>query len=443
MIAAILAAIVASGLAGQVAHSIECTVARVFGLQACQASPAYPVAQFTKTVGYNDRLGFADGQHQYVVTMTQMSDGTTDINIADVKQVGASLQVGAHVSAGPLLDAGAGASIGGGGVVGESTTFTIPNWATGQQEFKKISSGSGGSLFLHDAGSTLPFGIGGALDHIDGGQAAPGEGSLPHNQLSSHSTGLGVYASGSAQAEAHADGLGGGGVGVSANAQVTAARIDYGSQKGDKQYQISFGGTGDASLSQSLFGGGQADGTASVQGSAVVTVSPSGRPLQLTVDASGQGVWSIGPSSDQHAELPGSGENSGSSGGKSSLVSHEEPALEVSNGNSGGSGAGADFQATLDLTDNRAAASDVQGLLHLDLSKIPAVVNDVNRYGTEQLSTFHAQQSSSNVDVQGNLGFGVGGGVNDDSGKQCVDSIQVRQGGGGWSTVPFQPAPGC
>lgn len=443
LIAAIVGAVVALGLPGRVGHAVECAVNQILQIGICQARPAYPVAQFTKTVGYNGRVAIGDGEHQYVVTMTEMSDGKTLINIANVKQGGVSLQVGANVSAGPLVDAGATAGIGGGGLVSDSTTFTAPDWATGLQEFKKIGSSSGGSLLLHDLGSGLPFGLGHVADHLDGGQGAPGPSSLPHNQLSSHSVGLGVYASGSAQADAHVQGVGGGGAGVSANAQITASRIDYGAQKGDKQYQISLGGAGDATLATSLFGGKQASGAASLQGSATVTVSPSGKPLQLVVDASGQGVWSAGPSSDKHASLPGTDKSDPSPGGKTSAVSHAEPALELNSNTAGGSGGGAEFQATLDLTNNPSAASDVQALLHLNLTKIPAVVDDMNKSGTEQVQTFHAQQSNSSFDVQGNFGVGLGAGLTNASSRECVQSIQVRQAGGSWSTVPFQAAPGC
>ncbi len=452
LIALIVGAVIAIGLAGQVAHQIMCTIDRVFGFDACQAGPAYPVAETTRTVGYNARVGFADGQHQYVVTLTKLSNGTAQVNIADVKQVGASLQVGAHVSAGPLFDASAGASLGGGGLVGDSSTFSASSWSAGQGDFRKISGGSGLSLAVHDTTSGLFGGtIGGLLDNIDGGQGAPGEGSLPHKQLSSHSIGLGVYASGSADAGAHVEGVGGADAGVSANAQVDASRIDYGSQKGDRQYQISLGGQGSASLGESLFGGRQADGAGSVQGSAVVTVSPSGQPLALVVDAQGQGVWDIGPATDQHAEIPGSegpggsgtGEPGSEGAGKSSALSHEEPVLEVSSSDSGGTGVGSDFQATLNLANDPAAASDVNDLLHLDLSSIPAVVSAVNRYGSEQLETFHVKQSNSSYSLEGNAGVGLGGGVQDGSGTECVDSITVRPPSGGWNPVPFNRAPGC
>lgn len=443
------------------AHKVECLVESIFG-QGCSAPPAYPVSASVKTVGYSGRVAIVDGGHNYTITLTKLSNGTSTITATNTGTAGVSAQVGAGVELGPLGSAGADASIGGGGYGDQNETWTFPSWAQGQKYFNRISQGSALGLGAHDlvsstAGSIPIFGgdITSAFDGITGASGAPNQGSLPHKYLSSTSSGGGAQGSGDAQAGVYFGPLSAG-VSASLDAHAGLEHINYGPEKGDWQLTGGLDGSADGSLAGVLFGA-QADGAGHVSGEVSVTFSPSGTPQTLEVSAYGDGVWGIGPQQNAKVDIPGSsstegGSSSSADGGSSSSAEGgsspsteggsngeksgggggEEPLLSVENHGVGGSGVGSLFTGTLDLANDPRAQQDVNSILSGNVGPIGDLITQINSKGTETIQNYQITRSSSNVGVNASVGVGVGVGANDGSSSANYAPPEIRENGGKW-----------
>lgn len=450
VVAVLIAGVVAfaPGLATTLGHNIECLIAEIFGGR-CPTAAKYRVSSSTKTVGYDGRVAFVDGGHGYTLTLTKYSDGSATITVVNTGSLGASAEVGAGAELGHLGGAKADASIGGGGYGDKTSTWTFPSWSAAQTAWTKISQGNGLGLAAHDGASaavgSLPL-IGsipivhntltGWFDDLTGAKGAPGDGSLPKQYLSS--TAVGAGGQGSANASAGVD-FGPLSADVSASLAGNAGleHITSGPQKGDWQLAAGLDGNAGGSLAAALFGDASAAGN--ITASAVVTFSPSGKPQQLEITASGDGVWDVGPpSNDITLKVPGkssSGSQSSGSDAGSKASSSKEPLLSVESQSGGGSGVGTSFDATLDLTSDPQAVADLQSLLRGDPTKVGALIADVNSNGVETVQGYKISRSDSSWGAQVSAGVGGGAQISDGGSTVTYNSPKTRKYGGQWQNV--------
>ena len=434
------------------AHDVECLVERVFG-HGCSAPAAYPVSSSVKNVGYNGRVTIVDGGHSYTITLTKLSNGTSTITAVNTGSLGVSAQVGAGAELGPLGGADADASIGGGGYGDQGETWTFPTWSLGQGYFNKISQGSALGLGAHDlvsstAGSLPIFGhsITGLFDSVTGASGAPNQGSLPHQYLSSTSTGGGLQGSADAKAGVNFGPLTAG-VGAAIDAHAGVEHIGYGPDKGDWQITGGLDGEADGGLADALLGA-QADGAGNVSGEVSVTFSPNGTPQTLEVVASGDGVWGIAPPHDAQVEVPGSSNEGGSSseGGSSgeggSEPGHQsdgggdEPLLSIDSNGYSGSGVGSMFTGTLDLSSDSQAEQDVNLILQGDPAPIGDLVSQLNSNGTESVQTFQITRSSTTYGAKASVVAGLGASLSDGTSNATYSPPETREDGGKWHKGP-------
>lgn len=431
---------------------LVCLVESIFG-QGCSAPPAYPVSASVKSVGYSGRVAIVDGGHNYTITLTKLSNGTSTITAVNTGTAGVSAQVGAGVELGPLGSAGADASIGGGGYGDQSETWTFPSWTQGQKYFNQISQGNALGLGAHDlvsstAGSIPIFGsdITNAFDSITGATGAPNQGSLPHKYLSSTSAGGGAQGSGDASAGVYFGPLSAG-VSASLDAHAGLEHINYGPEKGDWQLTGGLDGNADGSLAGVLFGA-QANGAGNVSGEVSVTFSPNGAPQTLEISAYGDGVWGIGPQQNAKVDIPNTSSTEGGSsssttttaGGsnrdKSGGESGKEPLLSVQSQGVNGSGVGSLFTGTLDLSNDPQAEQDITSILSGNTAPIGDLITQINSKGTETIQNYQITRSSSNVGVNASVGVGVGVGLNNGSSSANYAPPEIRQDGGKWHQEP-------
>ncbi len=455
--AALVAVLLSLGMPAQVSHAVECAVAKVFTISdaACQPPARYVVGVSTKTVGYNGRVAFVDGSHNYTLTLTRYSDGTATISEVNTGDLGASAKVGASVELGPLGGAEAEASAGGGGYVAGSTTWTFPNDKAAQKYWKQISSGGGLGLAAHDAFQTSPVslipGATSLFDHLTGAHGAPSASSLPSQDLTSTATGGGIQGDADASAGAYLGSL---------NASVSASlkgdggleKITSGPKKGDWQATISLSGDASGSLAQSLFGP-HADGEGNVSGEVNVVFSPQWKPLSIEIAGSGDGVWSLGGSSTTVGDLHGHAGTAPEGGsepaagqpakpGEASGGGHE-PLLSLSHEGGEGSGVGSTFTGEIDLAADPAAAADLESILHGDVSKISTLVGDMNSRGTETVQSYHVDRSHSTIGAEANVGVGLGASESDSTSNACYDPPRERIDGGPWQQLPAAAGVSC
>lgn len=411
----------------------------------------------TKTVGYQGRVVIVDAGHQYVVTLTKLSDGTGQISLVNTGTLGVSARAGAEVELGPLGGAEAQAQAGGGVYLNGSTTWTFPSWATAEKYYKQISSGDSAGLAVNDALNSVPLGghaLSGLFDDITGDHGAPSSHSVNGRYLTATALGGGVQGSASAGAGANLGSLGAD-IKASVSASGGLERINSGSQKGDWQGTVHLSVEGDGSLGDALFGP-HASGIGSLDGEATVTFGPGGTPQELEITASGSGVWegsasgggvpegSVhgGTSSESGGGEGGSGGGEGKPGGSAGEGGKSEPLLSLSHEAAGGDGVGSKFVGTLDLTDDPAAVAALAQVLQGNTAGVPVLVDEMNAHGTEYTQSYHLTQSSSTWGGEVNLGGGGGAELNDGSSSACYDPPRVRQNGGPWTTSTWS-GPTC
>lgn len=454
LISAIFTLMFALGIPGQLGQAVTCALDKIFRIGPCSSAPAYPVTVITKTVGYDGRFTFVDDGHQYVVTLTKLSDGTAEISLVNTASLGLSARAGASVELGPLGTAEAQAQAGGGVYINGSTTWTFPNWATAQREWKKVSSGDSLGLAVNDAANSFPiFGsvVGSVVDSVTGAQGAPTVHSISKRYLSATAVGAGVQGTASAGAGADLGPLNAD-IKASISAKAGLERINSGPQKGDWQGSVQLSGDGDGSLSEALFGG-HLSGVGSVDGEATVTFGPDFTPQELEVTATGNGVWDGVSSSPNAPDFllhsphgsdsgSGSGSSEGSKGAGGEGEKPEAP-LEVSHQSPGGSGVGSTFVGQLDLTDNPTAQAALVQVLQGNTSQIPVLIDQMNNNGTEYIQTYRLDKSTSAWGGQVNVGGGGGLELKDGSSTACYAPPKVRQRGGAWTTSTFDSGTAC
>lgn len=468
LVAAIFTMLFSLGIAGKVAGAVACAVDKILQSGPCAPPPAYPVSVTTKTVGYQGRFTFVDAGHQYVVTLTKLSDGTAQISLVNAGSLGLSARVGAEVELGPLGSAEAQAQAGGSVYLNGSTTWTFPTWAAAQKYWGQISNGDSTGLVVNDAVGSFPVigsTVAGWINDVTGDRGAPTKSSLPHRYLSATAVGGGGQGDASAGAGVDAGPINAD-ISASVSAKAGLERITSGPQKGDWQGTVQLSVDGDGSLSEALFGG-HAGGAGALDGEATVTFSPNFTPLELEVTASGDGVWEAAPSSPGPPDFslhvpggsdsPGSGSESGNgsqsgsgagSGGNSESGSgsgsgKSEPILDVSQGSSGGSGAGSKFVGTLDLSSDPTAQAALAQVLQGNTAGIPVLVNEMNTNGTEYTQSYRLNKSTSTVGLELNAGGGGGAHFTDGTSSACYDPPKVRQQGGPWTKAAFARGQGC
>lgn len=442
LVAAIFTMMFALGMPAQLGRAVGCALDEIFHIGLCTPAPAYPVSVSTKTVGYQGRVVIVDAGHQYVVTLTKLSDGTGQISVVNTGTLGVSARAGAEVQLGPLGGAEAQAQAGGGVYLNGATTWTFPNWTTAQKYYQQISSGDSAGLAINDALNSVPLGghvLSGLFDDVTGDQGAPSSTSISPRYLTATATGGGVQGSASAGAGANLGSLGAD-IQASVSAQAGLEHINSGPQKGDWQGSVQLSVEGDGSLGDALFGP-HASGIGSLDGEATVTFAPDGTPQTLEVTASGSGVWEASGSGGAVPEGSVHGGTSSESGGGESGKS--EPLLKISHAAAGGEGAGSKFVGTLDLTSDPAAQAALDQVLQGNYSQIPVLITEMNTHGTEYTQSYHLKQSNSTYGAEVNVGGGGGGAFHDGSSSACYDAPRVRQNGGPWTTAPWNSSPSC
>ncbi|MBV9802684.1 MAG: hypothetical protein JO130_05820 [Solirubrobacterales bacterium] len=457
LIAAIFTMLLSLGIASQLGQAVVCALDKIFQTGVCAPPPAYPVSVSTKTVGYDGRVIVVDAGHQYLVTLTKLSDGTGQISVVNTGTLGVSARAGVEVELGPLGGAEAQAQVGGGVYVNGSTTWTFPNWATAEKYYKQISRGDSVGLLVNDALNSDPVGgslIAGLFDDITGDQGAPSSQSISKRYLTATAVGGGVQGSASGEAGANVGSLGAD-IKASVSASGGLERINSGPQKGDWQGSVDLSAEGDGSLGDALFGP-NASGIGSLDGEATVTFSPSGAPVSLEVTGSGSGVWEASgaggdvPDGSVHGgtspEPGGNGESGGGepgSGGEGGGSGESEPLLSLSHDGAGGNGAGSKFVGTLDLSNDPTAQAALDEVLQGNTAGIPVLIDEMNSHGTEYTQSYHLNQSTSTYGLEGNAIVGGGGELNDGSSSACYDPPRVRQNGGPWTTTTWNGVPSC
>ncbi len=443
-----------TSVAPALGHDVVCLVEKIFG-NGCTTGKPYPVSVSVQNAGYDARVAVVDGAHGYTVTLTKYSDGTSTITAVNNGKLGASLQWGGDFELGPVASATADASLGGGGYGQQTVTWKFSSWGQGQRYYQQLSSGNGASLAVHDAGSAtvgqtpvIGNDLSGAWDWLFGGQSAPSTGSVPHRYLNSTAVGGGLQGSAEAKAAVNAAGFSAG-VGGSADGNIGVQRFTYGSQKGDWQVVAGLDASGGANLGAALFGP-QASAVGTINRELAVTLSPDGKPLEVEVAASGDGVWGVVPAGPNlgGVRIPTSGGPSGAgesgtggsepgakpAGGEGGGAAGSAPALSFDSTTTSGSGTGSSFVGTLDLQDDPQAAADVQAVLHGDTSKISAVIHDMNTSGTETVQSYGITRSNDSVGAQWSDGVGLGGHINDSGSTATYNPPKTRVGGGPWQT---------
>jgi hypothetical protein len=403
------------------------------------------VSVSTKSVGYNGRVIIVDGGHSYTVTETHLSNGTATISLVNTGSLGVSARVGAEVELGPLGGAEAQAQAGGGVYVNGSTTWTFPNWATADKDWKQISSGNSLGLAVNDGlNSSVPLAghfLAGLFDDVTGDKGAPTQHSIDGRYLTATATGGGVQGTASAGAGANIGSLGAD-IKASVSAHAGLERINSGADKGDWQGTVRLSVDGDGSLGDALFGP-HASGIGSLDGEVTVTFGPDFKPRELEVTASGDGVWEATGEGGQAPEGSAHGGTSSESGGGEGEGGKSEPLLGVSHEGAGGEGVGSKFVGTLDLSDDPAAQAALEHVLEGDTSQIPVLIADMNAHGTEYTQSYHLKKSSSTYGGEVNVGGGGGAELNDGSSSACYDSPRVRQNGGPWTTTTWTAGQTC
>lgn len=450
LVAAIFTMMFALGMPSQLGRAVGCALDEIFHIGLCTPGPAYPVSVTTKTVGYQGRVVIVDAGHQYVVTLTKLSNGTGQISLVNTGTVGVSAQVGAEVELGPLGGAEAQAGVGGGVYLNGSTTWTFPTWAAAQNYFQKISSGDSAGLAVNDALNSVPLGghfLSGLFNDVTGDQGAPSSTSISRRYLTATATGGGVQGSASAGAGANVGSLGAD-ISASLSAQGGLERINSGPQKGDWQGSVQMSVEGDGSLGDALFGP-HASGIGSLDGEATVTFAPDGTPQTLEVTASGSGVWEGSASGGDVPEGSVHGGSSSESGGgegkpgASGESGKSEPLLSISHDAAGGDGVGSRFVGTLDLSNDPTAEAALDQVLQGNYSQISVLIDEMNGHGTEYTQSYHLKQSTSTYGAEVNVGGGGGGQLQDGSSSACYDAPRVRQNGGPWTTATWNTSPSC
>ena len=286
----------------------------------------------------------------------------------------------------------------------------------------------------------------------------PDPGHAPNKYLSSTELAAGAQGSAQADAELNAGPLSAG-VSAALNAKAGFGRIGYGSEKGDYELLGGVNAEADGHLGEDLFGS-EAEGEGNLSTSVKVLFSPSGKPEELEVEATGDGVWHVAPPSVNNVQLPDrvtvpsdDGGDSGvkQSGGQPSGGEHsgsepseggggeKEPMLEISNNSAEGSGYGSGFSGSLDLQQDPQAEQDLNGLLEGNPTKIDSLINDMNSSGDESVWTYRASRSSSTYG--GHASFVAGGAASVSTGSATLEDNppEMRRDGGKW--YPASQAP--
>jgi Flp pilus assembly pilin Flp len=433
-------------------HDIVCTVEKIFSQNSCSApgGPVYPLSTDTKSFGYNGRVMVVDGSHQYTFTITRYSNGTATVTLQNTASGGVSLEAGVSAQLGSYgFSATASAGV---GAFGQgSYTWTFQHVQQANDLWNKLSTPGGLSLGVDD---TL-----GPIGSFFTGSKEPGAGSLPKQNLTSQGVGGGVNASANAQAGADIPGLGSANVSANVAASAGVATITSGPQKGDIVVDYSLTASAGGSLQTDLLGGHSDSANGSGAGTVTVTYSPSGKPLTVDIDHTLQGGYDVGGTSSSSSSTTGvAGKAPASGGGSTEGGTSGSGTASASGAGSGGddsggdddtgegssfgltksssssSATGTDVNGTLNVQQDPAAASAVDGLLAGDPADLATLLSDMNSSGTETVTQFTSSNSSSGISGSASVGVGFGAGTNSSKTSTKDQPPKQRVDGGAWET---------
>lgn len=455
IVALIIAFVLASGLAGDVAHRVRCAVDQVFqDANACQSPSSTasnvvpcPTSAVTNTAADEFQLFFINAGHNNTLIKTVYSNGRVDYTLVDTGTLQAQAKLQAEFEVG-----GAGfnaeASAAAGGQLTGSYTFSFANAAAAQSFASTVQSAGGWGVVAHDYANGIPV-LGpvasGALDLL-GIHGAPSGSSLAQ-QYGKNLTSSYVAAGAVGQLNALAEG-GAGPVSTELGAELKAGlgfrevaagdpHDPNGPQKGDVQVYLQLDGSADGSLMQALFGpsiGAQAAGS----GDAVVTLSSHGQPTQLEITASGSYGASAGLQTSKPENGPGA---SGSEGSPGSPAAGGGILKRLGASTTAGQGQGYQYTATLDLRNNPQAVQDLASLL-TPSSAGPAMtqlISLINTNGQQRIQPYQQTTSQTGGGIALEIAdVGAGTNLSVSSQHQQLFAGWIQNPGRSWQPVVCQ-----
>jgi hypothetical protein len=441
LVAALVAVMMSLGIAAKLGHSVACSIDEVLyhhGCSSTTASNPYQAvcrissstnsAQLEVKVAFirvsdNDTLvkvTYSNGSSSYILTHAGMAQAEAKIG-AQAQVAGQGFNIGASAGIGPQL-AGA-----------QEWDFATPQQAAA---FNKQVQGHGGiNTIAHDlVNGALPPGLNDAAGWLLDQVGVHDDSGLP--------TPTATYVKGAmvGGVKLGADGgIGGlsGAIDASLQAAEGARLTTSGPNKGQVQVYLQLDANAAATITPELFGPGTVGPSGVGQVMATVTVSPSGKPQNITITAWGGYANAVGGSVQGSAAQAIAQQL-----GKASLKG------------STGSGGGLQWTGSIDLTQHpedmgdllRVLQGGVQGVTSSPVAGgetaaqgVQALMADFNRDGTQQVQPFNLNRSAGSAGVEGDLGLGVGADGNVTSMDQTYSPGVVKPPGMAWGPAVCTP----
>jgi hypothetical protein len=421
VIALIVAVMATSGLPGQIAHSVECSVAKVLqqGCTTGSASNQYRVvcrvSTSTNSAQLDVKVAFVRVSDNDTLVKMTYSDGSSSYLLTHAGMAQAEAAIGGEFQVGSFGGSAEASAAAGGQLAGASEwDFKTPQEAA---KFDKQVQGHGGwNTIAHDlVNGVLPPGL--------SNLAGWGLNALGIHDDSGLPKATQTYVKGGFVGGVKAGVQGGvGGASAALDAELKAAlgaRVTLsGPNKGQTQVYLQLDGKATASLQAELLGPGSVNGTAGAggvgQAVATVTVSPSGQPLNVTITAWGGYTLNSG------AKLSGA-----------NAQALENALKKASLKTSSGTGTGLQWTGTIDLKQHPGDISTLLGALAggADLGQL---MQAFNQDGTQQVQPFGLQRSEGGAGAEGDVGVGLGAEGNSTNTTQTYTPGLVKPPGQAW-----------
>ena len=427
VVALIIGALVATGLAGDIATGMKDAICRITGgdcggQQIAEDPERCLLSQTTSTSSAEVFVAFVEVGKESTLVKEVHSDGSVTYTLIDNDSVAGKLFAGGKAKIG-RFGASVSAEASAGGRLEGARVYEFPD-AESAQEFEERVQAAGGFdgilrdiAGLNDSFLGVPNPVGGVDDWVLDRFGVDEDRDLPEPNA--------TYTTGEAFIEAEADaGAGLGGIDGELAAAIAGAggvrRYTSGDREGETEVFIELEAEATGTLTSTLFGVGGGVG-GDTEGVVTLTLGPDLEPTEFSIRTAAGYTGSL----DLSAELQGK----------------DAKALgrlleEASVSGSSGSGEKIDVEGTLDMTDpeNRAA---VLSLLNPDpAARVRGAVDVARRLdedGTLTLDTSTTTRSEGGGEIKVGLGIGGGGALETSREEENRTAGFERPPGGTWA----------
>jgi hypothetical protein len=427
VVALIIGALVATGLAGDIAQGMKDAICRIAGgdcdsEQVAEEPDRCLVSSSTSTASAEVFVAFVEVGKESTLIKEVHSDGSVTYTLIDNDSVAGQLFAGGKARIG-RYGASVSAEASAGGRLEGARVFEFPDAESAEEFEENVQAAGGFDGIVRDIthandeilGITNP--LGGVDDWVLDQVGVDDDRDLPEPDA--------TYVSGEAFVQANGEaGAGLGGIDGELAAAIEGAggvrTYTSGDREGESEVFIQLEAEATGTLMASLFGVGGGLG-ADTEGVVTLTLGPDLEPREFSIQTSVGYTGSL----DLAAELQGRDARA-----VSRLLK------EASISGSSGTGQQIDLEGKLDMTDpeNRAA---VLGLLNPNPASRTRAALDVARRldedGTLTLDTSTTSESEGGAEVKVGLGVGGGGGLTTTESEETRTAGLERPPGGTWA----------